>query len=346
MQRKQRPQIRLLLLGAGESGKSTVVKQMELVYRKGFDSEQRHYYRIVIRHNLLESIESMVKAMSTLSIQYEKEQSFEGYNRLIDPLMDIDQEVDIELGPAEVKCIDELWTDAGIQKCYTRSNEYQLLDSTSYFIEAIGRLSQPNYVPTDQDILHSRVVTKSIVETKFYHGKNEYLVIDVGGQRGERRKWIGAFEGVTAIIFVTAASAYDQCLQEDGTRNRTTESLQLFESICNSPWFRHTSIILFLNKVDIFVNKFKGASLIKVFPKFKDWKNERDPEMEEVYEGRDDPARGLDFIAEQFGKVCKHPEKTIYLHHTCVLDTEAFQVLFVAVADIVIKLNLKFCGLM
>ena len=34
--------------------------------------------------------------------------------------------------------------------------------------------------------------------------------LDVGGQRNERRKWIHCFEGVTALIFVTAISEYDQ----------------------------------------------------------------------------------------------------------------------------------------
>lgn len=40
-----------------------------------------------------------------------------------------------------------------------------------------------------------------------------YRMIDVGGQRSERRKWIHAFEGVKAVIFLTAINEYDQvCL--------------------------------------------------------------------------------------------------------------------------------------
>jgi hypothetical protein len=38
---------------------------------------------------------------------------------------------------------------------------------------------------------------------------------DVGGQRSERKKWIHCFEGVTAIIFCVALSAYDLVLAED-----------------------------------------------------------------------------------------------------------------------------------
>ena len=42
-----------------------------------------------------------------------------------------------------------------------------------------------------------------------------FHMVDVGGQRSERRKWIHCFEGVAAIIFVVALNAYDQMLSED-----------------------------------------------------------------------------------------------------------------------------------
>ena len=40
-------------------------------------------------------------------------------------------------------------------------------------------------------------------------------MLDVGGQRSERKKWIHCFEGVTAIIFCVAMSEYDLVLDED-----------------------------------------------------------------------------------------------------------------------------------
>lgn len=39
-------------------------------------------------------------------------------------------------------------------------------------------------------------------------------MVDVGGQRSERRKWIHCFENVTSIIFLVALSEYDQVLVE------------------------------------------------------------------------------------------------------------------------------------
>ena len=41
-------------------------------------------------------------------------------------------------------------------------------------------------------------------------------MVDVGGQRSERRKWIHCFENVTSIMFLVALSEYDQVLVEAG----------------------------------------------------------------------------------------------------------------------------------
>lgn len=41
-----------------------------------------------------------------------------------------------------------------------------------------------------------------------------YRMVDVGGQRSERRKWIHCFENVTSIMFLVALSEYDQVLVE------------------------------------------------------------------------------------------------------------------------------------
>jgi len=117
-------------------------------------------------------------------------------------------------------------------------------------------------------------------------------LFDVGGQRSERKKWIHCFEDVTAIIFCVAMSEYDQVLHEDETtvsnkkirllfivynnhqlsvlllQNRMQESLKLFDSICNNKWFGETSIILFLNKKDLFEEKILRSSLNICFPEY------------------------------------------------------------------------------
>lgn len=88
-------------------------------------------------------------------------------------------------------------------------------DRVCSFFEGLDRLFTNNYVPSDQDILRSRLKTTGITETVFDLGTLTYRMFDVGGQRSERKKWIHCFENVTALLFLVAISGYDQCLVED-----------------------------------------------------------------------------------------------------------------------------------
>jgi hypothetical protein len=79
----------------------------------------------------------------------------------------------------------------------------------------LDRLFLPEYVPTEQDIVRCRARTTGITETVFQLRDHEMLMVDVGGQKSERRKWIHCFQDVTSILFLVSLSGYDQCLVED-----------------------------------------------------------------------------------------------------------------------------------
>ena len=51
-------------------------------------------------------------------------------------------------------------------------------------------------------------------------------------------------------------------------QNRMMESMKLFDSICNNRWFEDTSIILFLNKKDLFAEKIVKSPLTIAFPEY------------------------------------------------------------------------------
>lgn len=121
-----------------------------------------------------------------------------------------------EVLPKDIgEAIKQLWRDPGVKEAVSRSREFQLNDSAVYYFNSIERMGAPNYMPTDQDILRSRVKTTGITETTFKVGDLTYKLFDVGGQRSERKKWIHCFENVTALVFLVSLSEYDQMLYED-----------------------------------------------------------------------------------------------------------------------------------
>ena len=157
--------------------------------------------------------------------------------------------------------LDQLWKSQSIQDVYTQRHNFQLPDSAKYYLNKIKTIGDVGYVPSIQDVLRSRVRTSGIVEERYIIDRVPFQMYDVGGQRNERKKWIHCFDTVTAVIFVAAISEYDQVLYEDHSANRIQEALSLFEEICNSRWFEDTSIILFLNKRDLFEEKIVNKTM-------------------------------------------------------------------------------------
>ena len=156
-------------------------------------------------------------------------------------------------------------------------------------------------------------------------------MFDVGGQRSERKKWIHCFENVTAIVFLVAVSEYDQVLLEDEMVNRMQEALTLFDSICNSRWFVKTSIILFLNKIDIFKEKIKTSPIGKTFPD---------------YQGGEDYDSACEYFLHRFVSLNQSDVKQVYTHFTCATDTTQIKFVMAAVNDIIIQTNLRDVGLL
>ncbi|CAJ0963177.1 unnamed protein product [Ranitomeya imitator] len=152
-------------------------------------------------------------------------------------------------------------------------------------------------------------------------------MVDVGGQRSERRKWIHCFENVTSIMFLVALSEYDQVLVESDNENRMEESKALFRTIITYPWFQNSSVILFLNKKDLLEDKIMYSHLVDYFPEFDG------PQR--------DATTAREFILKMFVDLNPDSDKIIYSHFTCATDTENIRFVFAAVKDTILQLNLK-----
>jgi len=316
-------EVKLLLLGAGESGKSTIAKQMKIIHLKGFSKDECLTYKSIINNNVVGSMKVLIHAAAERNITLQNK-------AIADRFVNEQSYFTGTITPSIAADIKALWTDPGIQKVYLKQNEFQLNDSAKYYFEAIDRLASDDYIPSEQDVLRSRAKTTGIIETEFAVEKTQFKMVDVGGQRSERKKWMHCFSDVTAVIFCVALSEYDLRLYEDDETNRMHESLKLFKEICNSRWFIDTSMILFLNKNDLFEDKIKRVDLKVAF---------------DEYNGGCDYKVALQFIKDKFLSMNENPKKIIYIHATCATDTGNIQIVFNAVKDIILHRVLDETGM-
>ncbi|KAK1802379.1 hypothetical protein P4O66_022047, partial [Electrophorus voltai] len=380
--------VKILMLGAAESGKSTLVKQMKIIHSNGFTKQELATFKPAVLDNLLTSMKFVLYGMGMLRINLANSKNKVHAHTVLSCGRCFDEEQ--VLFPFISHALSCLWADQGVQSAATRGYEYELNDSALYFFENMARIISPDYVPTEMDVLRVRIRTTGVIETQF---KVKHLVFrscavliraslnctfqqsgggyvaaadcsliscgvwtllggsraptrsgverhaverlyDVGGQRTERRKWISCFEDVRAVLFVVALSGYDMTLVEDPSMNRLQESLKLFSSICNNVFFRTTSMILFMNKIDLFQEKIlhSGRHLRHYLPLFK---------------GADcDVDSAARFIAAMFVSQNTAPGKLIFHHFTTATDTSNVQVVFQVVMDTIIKENLEAISLL
>lgn len=334
--------IKLLLLGAGESGKSTIFKQMKILYGLGYTQEEKKEHTLVVYANVIHSMKTLLKAADTFGLEVSCPDS-----KAVVTDVSENAEVGEELG-GHLKA---LWADAAIQETYERRAEFQLYDSADYYLDSIDRIMDADYICTDEDILKSRVRTSGIVEEKYKIDGVDFVMFDVGGQRNERKKWIHCFDDVTAVIFVAAISSYDQNLYEDSTTNRVHEATELFDEICGSRWFDNTSMILFLNKKDLFEKKIKRVDI-------------RNPEKELFmdYDGgictcdggypSDNEctcgvqALGKQYLTDLFLQKNTNEAKEVFWHITCATDTSNVKAVFNDCRKIILNKNLQGSGFM
>jgi guanine nucleotide-binding protein G(i) subunit alpha len=203
--KKYNREIKLLLLGTGESGKSTIAKQLKILHMDGFAEAELLTYKPVITNNILTAYKNIIHATETFG-QLPKLLNSDlkdavAYFQKAEPLKD-------ELSPIVATYVKLLFADPIIQETLAKYSMFQLPDSTYYLTESIDRICDTAYVPTQEDVLRCRARTTGIIELDFNYDTTKFKVVDVGGQRSERKKWIHIFEGVTAIIFCVALNEY------------------------------------------------------------------------------------------------------------------------------------------
>uniref|UniRef100_A0A3Q3IL67 Guanine nucleotide binding protein (G protein), alpha 13b n=1 Tax=Monopterus albus TaxID=43700 RepID=A0A3Q3IL67_MONAL len=320
---KMKRLVKILLLGAGESGKSTFLKQMRIIHGEDFDQKAKEEFRATIFSNVIKGIRVLVDAREKLHIPWgnlsnqqhgETMMSFDTRSAMANGHGMVEPKVFQHYLPS----IRALWADQGIQKAYDRRREFQL-----------------DYLPSQQDILLARKPTKGIYEYCFEIKNVPFKMLDLGGQRSQRLHWFDCFDSVTSILFLASSSEYDQVLMEDRRTNRLIESLNLFETIVNNRIFSNASIILFLNKTDLLEEKVKQVSIKDYFPEFPGEPTSLTDVQRFLVECFRKKRR------EQQQQQQKQQQKPLYHHFTTAINTENIRLVFRDVKDTILHDNLK-----
>ncbi|KAI0646015.1 G-protein alpha subunit [Trametes meyenii] len=234
--------------------------------------------------------------------------------------------------------VELLWWHPGVQSLL-KGNKLRLEEYAAFFLANIRRIAQPEYLPTNEDILHVRLQTIGVTEHAFdiNLGGTHYnwLLYDVGGARGQRQGWVPYFDDATAIIFLAPISAFDQYLEEDPRTNRIDDSLQLFTAVCSNKLLQNAALVLMLNKTDLLRQKLQaGIKVRKYISSYGDRPNSFE-EVSEYFRAH--------FIQVHRRKDVSH--RPLYLHFTSMLDIKATQSIIINVGEAIMRSHLTKIGL-
>mmetsp|Transcript_40652 Transcript_40652/g.69370 ORF Transcript_40652/g.69370 Transcript_40652/m.69370 type:complete len:429 (-) Transcript_40652:404-1690(-) len=363
--------IKLLFLGAGESGKSTIFKQMRLLYGPGRSDEELRMFGVTARSNIVVAMRKLVILLRDSGLEGEldaESKNCAGENSMT-PRKAYDELLKYLVEKAEPQnppntsgdwCGEDwcgespragmaankdakqlilhhesiriLWECNTMKKVWDKRASANVVDGHKEFLDDVTRFAQLQYQPTKRDVLVARVRTTQVIVEKYRIKGMKYEMYDVGGQRSDRRKWLDCFDNVTAVIFVAALSEYDQQLAE-ADNNRMKEALQLFYSVINNRAFSNSSVLLFLNKKDVFKEKLQYSNIA-------------DQEPFDDYAGPvGDFDQGVLYFIRKFKEQLVDEElKDTFIHVTCATDTNDMDFVLDTSTTIIRSDNLRRAG--
>ena len=331
---------KVLLLGTSEAGKSTLVKQLKLLHGVSFTRREQEDAKEVILSNLVVSVycilcqpsnkssrlleytkylyttltDSERKEITTFTSSLVKPESFEETAELVKR----SEEDYFVRYPgwqnSRTSILRKIWNDQAFTEIILSLAPMNLPDSALYFLTNFERITDGDFMPTSKDMIRMRKSTTGVTEALIPVGDRTLRLVDVGGQRSERKKWLHCFDDVTAVIFVASLSEYNLELTEDRSQNRLQESIALFKTLVESKIFVNQKVILFLNKKDIFEMKIMLHDLKESFKDFHGNSKDKD--------------EAKDFILNKF---LEKRKKIIYSHQTTAVDPFNVQQVFSAV---------------
>ncbi|KAJ3227950.1 Guanine nucleotide-binding protein G(t) subunit alpha-2 [Clydaea vesicula] len=359
--------IKLLVLGSGDSGKSTFIRQMRILSNSstfGFTLEEKDYFKFIIFDNIIQIFKNLLLILSLVDNSL-----FEKFPAdLIDQINNLNCRTDFK--EDTFSKLKDIWSHDTIKFCFEQRTNFVeenvfFQDTAAYFMNNLDRFLRLDYVLLDQDIVCCRKQTIGMLETEIIVKPKKLRIFDFGGQKQyrysltlifvalpfththqfSRNYWAPYFDDCKAIIFLSAISSYDQYLtkeEEDleatSKTNRMVDSLELFSSLINNPILINTKFILFFNKFDLFQTKIKTIKISDYFHEFKGHEGDILPQNERTAKS---------FFKKKFIDCCrKDNAELMMIHYTNSTDSKVMKKVVNSVIAIIFQGNVQSTGLM
>ncbi|KAF9232386.1 guanine nucleotide binding protein, alpha subunit [Melanogaster broomeanus] len=287
---RRKKAIKVLLLGQGESGKSTMLRNFQLAFCPTYFTDEIPIWKTIIQLNIIGSVKKLLaiiedeldaqasrsptrsprSPLQSEDLNQDTEdppltQAHSALRLRVLPLLSVESNLARQLLPEWGSGVSPQTSPsdsgAGWAKWASRgTNDSALLkrrgvrmeDSAGFFLNDIMRIGKPGWKPAVDDIVRARLRTFGVEEHKFLmENGSEWYIYDVGGSRNMRPQWVPYFDDVQAIIFL-APLVFNQVLDEDRMVNRLVRRLHLlWKEVCSNQLLARANVILFLNKMDI-----------------------------------------------------------------------------------------------
>lgn len=288
---------------------------------EGFTAQERTGARLVI----FDSIVSQMKVLTEVAIKEEMDFENEEVGQLARRLAQSHLS-DLQTSSPEIGAmIKRLWAEEAMKITYSeRDRLFNLNDGAGYLWDAIDRIYAPDYIPSEEDLLRVRIRTIGFDEATFTYKKSKFRVVDVGGQRTERRRWLEILQASTAVIFVASLCEYDQRLREDFDASRFQETTHLFTELLDSG-VDDKAVIVLLNKLDLFKAKLAGATKKNFANFFK------------KYDGPLEWERCLAFLRQHFAGLAAERKVKVSIHAITAVETDSVKLVWTEIRNAIVS---------
>jgi guanine nucleotide-binding protein subunit alpha len=257
---------KLVLMGAPNSGKELIMRQMKVLYAEGYPREERMGYRHAVRSTVRLLIHAIIDLIKDTGINLPNDLNHD-FAILLYEVETVDLK---KISPEAVQAVRNLWGAPSFSTLFVRNFEIDFPQYSSYFAHEIQRMSEDDYVPSEADIIRLNHSMGGIKELRFTWDELDVHFFNISGYIPDqfRKRWFHQLENASALIYTVDVATYDRPYFGQSTESQLLDDIATFESWANSPKFSGSSIILLLNNFTRFREKLVHSPLTTFFPEY------------------------------------------------------------------------------